>query len=59
MSRNNQLPTCGNSACGNQGLTIKNCLQDCRTMTLLGKDCEVEKMMRFLRDIGIFEEIQT
>ena len=25
--------------------------------TLLGKDCEVEKMMRFLREIGIFEEI--
>ena len=26
--------------------------------TLLGKDCEVEKMMRFLREIGIFEEIK-
>ena len=25
--------------------------------TLLGKDYEVEKMMRFLRDIGMFEEI--
>ena len=25
--------------------------------TLLRKDCEVEKMMRFLREIGIFEEI--
>ena len=25
--------------------------------TLLGKDCEVEKMMRFLRDIGMFKEI--
>ena len=25
--------------------------------TLLGKECEVEKMMRFLRDIGLFEEI--
>ena len=24
--------------------------------TLLGKDYEVEKMMRFLREIGIFEE---
>ena len=25
--------------------------------TLLGKDCEVEKMMRFLMEIGMFEEI--
>ena len=25
--------------------------------TLLEKDCEVEKMMRFLREIGMFEEI--
>ena len=25
--------------------------------TLLGKDCDVEKMMRFLREIGLFEEI--
>ena len=32
-----------------------NILDDIRT--LLGKDCEVEKMMRFLREIGIFEEI--
>ena len=23
--------------------------------TLLGKDCEMEKKMRFLREIGIFE----
>ena len=31
MSRitNNQQPTCGNAACGNQRLTIKNCLQEC------------------------------
>ena len=25
--------------------------------TLLGKDCEVEKIMRFLKGIGMFEEI--
>ena len=24
---------------------------------LLGKDCEVEKIMRFLREMGMFEEI--
>ena len=29
MSRNNQQSTCGNSAYGNQRLTIKHCLQDC------------------------------
>ena len=27
------------------------------TWTLLGKDCEVEKVMRFLRETGKFEEI--
>ena len=26
-------------------------------MILLGKDCEVKKMMRFLMDIGMFEKI--
>ena len=31
-----------------------NIQSDIRTQ---GKDCEVEKMMRFLREIGIFEEI--
>ena len=25
--------------------------------TLLGKDCEVVKIMRFLKEIGMFEEI--
>ena len=25
-------------------------------MTLLGKECEVEKIMRFLREIEVFEE---
>ena len=25
--------------------------------TLLGKNCEVEKMMKFFREIGMFEEI--
>ena len=33
-----------------------NILNDIRT--LLGKDCEVEKMMRFLREIKMFEEIK-
>ena len=63
MSRNNQQPTCGNVACGKQSLAIKHYLQDCPEWRdsrkkhnfqgdikiLLGKDCEVEKMMRFLR----------
>ena len=51
-------------------ITIKNCLQDSKfrdsrkkhniqgdIRTLLRKDCEVEKMMRLLREIEIFEEI--
>ena len=32
-----------------------NILDDIRK--LLGKECEVEKMTRFLREIGLFEEI--
>ena len=62
---------CGSATCGNQSLTVKHCLQDCpqwrnsRTKhnvqgdikALLGKDCEVEQMMKFLKEIGKFEEI--
>ena len=40
----------------NRGTAEKNNIQsDIRT--LLGKDCEMEKIMRFLREMGIFEEI--
>ena len=70
MSKNNQQLTCGNAACGNQSLTIRHCLLDCPQWrdsrkehniqgdirTLLGKDCEIEMMMRFLRE-RMFEEI--
>ena len=66
MSINNQQITRGN-----QRLAMKYCPQDCPRWrdsrkknniqgdirTLLGKDCEVEKTMRFLKGIGIFEEI--
>ena len=71
MSRNEQPPTCKNAACGNQRLTIKHCLQYCPQyrdsrkksniqgdiMTLLGKNCEVKKVMKLLREMGMFEEI--
>ena len=57
--------------CGNQRLTIKHYKQDCPqwrdnrkiyniqgdTGTLLGKNCKVEKMMRFLKETKIFKEI--
>ena len=70
LSRNNQQPTCRSSACGNQSLIIKHCLQDCPQCrdkrkkhniqgdlrTILKKDCEMEKM-RFLREKGLFKEI--
>ena len=53
MSRNYQPPTCRSAACGNQRLTIKTL-----PIILMGKDCEVMMMMmRFLREMGIFEEI--
>ena len=66
VSKNNQKPTCGN-----QRLIIKPCLQNCPQWrdsrkkynmqsdikTLMGKDCEVKSIMRFLKRIGMFEEI--
>ena len=39
-----------------EGHRKKHNVQD-NKKTLLEKDCEVEKMMRFLREIEIFEEI--
>ena len=71
MSKNEQPPTCRNAASGDQKLTIIHFLQDCPQWrdsrkkynvqgdirTLLGKDSEVEEMMRSLRDIGLFDEI--
>ena len=70
MSRNEQPPTYRNVACGDQKLTIKYCLQDCPQWRhsrkkygvqgdigeLLGKNCEVEKMMRFLMETEMYEE---
>ena len=57
-----QHPTCRNAACGYLRLTIGHCIQDCPQWRnskkkhniqgdirrLLGKDCEVEKIMRFI-----------
>ena len=72
MSRNDQQPTCTNVACGNQTLiTIKHCLversqcSDTRKKynmqsiirTVLERECEVEKIMWYLKDIRVFEEI--
>ena len=71
MSRNKQPPTCRNAACGNQILTIKHCLQDYPQWrdrrnkyniqgdigTLLEKNYEVEKMLRFLKETEMLEEI--
>ena len=71
MSRNEQKTTYTNAACGNQRLTIKHYLQDClqwkdnrkkyniqgNIRTLLGKSCEMEKMMRFPKETKMFKEI--
>ena len=70
MSKYNQQPIWGKAACRNQRLTIKHCLQDClqwrdsrkkhniqaNISVLLGKDCEVEKIMRSFKEIGMFEK---
>ena len=63
MTRNNQEPTYMNVACGNQKLTIKHCLPNGGTAEkkyiqgnkkiLLGRDCKVEKVIRFLRYVDI------
>ena len=71
MSRREQPPTYRNSASGDQRLTIKHYLQDCPQWrdsrkkyniqsdirTLLGKNCEEEKMMRFLKETEMLEDI--
>ena len=70
MTRNGQQSTCTNVACKNQRQSNiiswsapqwrksrkKNGIQYI-IKTLLGKDCEVEKIMKFLKEIEIFEEI--
>ena len=71
MSINEQPPTFRNAACEDQRLTIKHCLQDCPQWrdsrkkynilgdirAQLGKSCEVEKMIKFLEETEMFEEI--
>ena len=69
MTKNNQQPTCIGAVCKNQTLTITHCSwnapmeghqkkssvqSDIRM--LLGKDCEVEKVISFLKEVGVFEE---
>ena len=60
-----------NAACRNQILTVKHCLQDWPQSrdsrkkyniqgdigTLLGKNYEVEKEMRFLKETDMYEQI--
>ena len=66
MSKN-EHQTCRNAACGDQRITIKHYLQDCPQWRdsrkkydiqgdiriLLGKSCEVEKLMRFLKETDV------
>ena len=71
MTRNDQQPTCIDAACGNQTLNNQtlprgvlpmeghqkkyNIQSDIRA--LLIRDCEVDKVMRFLKNLEVFEEI--
>ena len=71
MSRNDQKSTCTDATCRNQTLTIKHCQKECPQWrdtrkkynmqsyikTLLGRDCEEEKIMMFLKEEEKFEEI--
>ena len=71
MSRNKQQPTCINAAYGNLRITIKHRLQDCpqwreerkkhgmegNVEKTLGKECEMAKLMRFLKEINVYEDI--
>ena len=71
MSRNEQQPKCNYATCRNQRMTVKHCLQECPQWReerrkhdvkgdiekVLGKDCEVGKVMRFLKEIKMYEGI--
>ena len=62
MSRNEQPPTCMRRPETNNGLPMegqrkKHNIQGV-IRTLLGKDFDMEKMMRFFRKIGMFEKIK-
>ena len=70
MTSNDQHVTCTNPSYGNQTMTNKHCLELCPQLienrkkyniqkqykTLLENYCEVEKTMKFLRNIEIFEK---
>ena len=70
MTRNDQQPECTNAACGNQTLTIKNYLVECPQWrdtrkkynihsdmkTQLRWDCEVEKIMKFIKETNFFKK---
>ena len=71
MSRSEQQPTCSNATCDNQITTVKHCLQDCPQWReerrkhgmegdmkkILGRECEVAKVMKYLKEINIYEDI--
>ena len=73
LTRNHQQPTCPNAACNNQTLTIthqtlphgvppmeghqKKIPYPEQYKNTTGRDCKVEKIMKHLKDIGMFEEI--
>ena len=71
MTKNEQPPKCKIVICGNQRLTVKHCLQDCPQWKeerrkhgiesdmkkILRIECEVAKVMRFLKEINIYEEV--
>ena len=45
----------------NQTMTIKHCIVEghqSNIRMLLGRDCEVERVMKYLKDVGVFEEIK-
>ena len=49
--KNNQQPTCRNAACVNKWRDSRKKYNQGDIRTLLGKDCEVKKMMMFLREM--------
>lgn len=70
MSENAQQSTCRNLACGNHRLTVKHYFKECtqwmdnkrkygihnNNKELLEKNCKVGKVMKFLKEIGMFEQ---
>ena len=59
MSRNDQQPTCGNSVCENQTLTIKHCLVKCLQQRDTRKTHNIQSIIKTLLGSGKGNEVSS